>query len=179
MSDEFDLRALIREVCAGSSITDPATLAKEVGRRIGRSQERAAIDQALPTMLQHYISRNRGSINVPDGHLAGDTQSGRAVGTPAPGIARSRKVAAIRETWRKMLGDRINIGPDLSDWKFLSDCTAVDLDYAAQLRENHARRNAARAVQLRSLAELLDQHQVTTVGELPTDALSVALGSAA
>lgn len=78
-----------------------------------------------------------------------------------------------------MLNDRINIGPDLSDWKFLGDCTAADLDYAAQLREDHARRNAARAGQLRKLAELLDEHQVATVGELPSTALSDALGLAA
>ena len=127
MSD-FDLRALIREVCDGSTITDPATLAKEVGRRIDRSDERAALDQALPTILQHHISRSRGFMNSPGGQIRCDTHRPAAAGAPISEPVRSRKVAAIRETWQRMLNDRINIGPDLSDWKFLGDCNAEDLD---------------------------------------------------
>lgn len=171
----FDLRALIRDVCATSTITDPATLAKEVGRRIGRNEQREALEQALPTIVQHVISRARGSLSSPGGQLTTDDQGAYAAGAPS----RSRKVAGIRETWRRMLRERLNVGPAVGDWKFLADCTTADLAYAAQLREDHARRNAAKAAQLRRLAELLDEHQVTTVGELPEGDLGGALGAAA
>ena len=165
MTDGFDLRALVREVCDTSTMTDPATLAKEVGRRIGRNQQAAALQQALPVVVQHIVSRHRGSF-VPEQRSAATSN-------------RSRKVASIRETWRRMLRDRIAVGPDISDWKFLGDCTVDDLAYAAAIREDHARRNAARAQQLRDLAELLDQHGVSTVGDLPEPVLSASLQEAA
>lgn len=165
MTNGFDLRALVREVCDTSTMTDPATLAKEVGRRIGRNEQRAALDQALPLVVQHVISR-RQPIAMPEQ---------RSAATPN----RSRKVASIRETWRRMLRDRIAVGPDTSDWKFLGDCTAEDLAYAAAIREDHARRNAARAQQLRDLADLLAEHGASTVSELPEPVLSASLQEAA
>lgn len=165
MSDRFDLRALIREVCNTSTMTDPASIAKEVGRRIGRNQQADALDQALPLVVQHVISRYR-AISVPQQRTA-----------PAPN--RSRKVASIRETWRRMLRDRIAVGPAVGDWKFLGDCTADDLAYAAAIREDHARRNAARAEQLRQLVDLLVEHGVETVGQLPDQVLAARLEAAA
>lgn len=166
MTTGFDLRALIREVCDTSAMTDPATIAKEVRRRIGRNQQGDALDQALPLVVQHVISR-RQPIAVPEQ---------RSV---APTSNRSRKVMSIRENWRRMLRDRIAVGPDTSDWKFLGDCTADDLAYAAVIREEHARRNAARARQLRDLAGQLAEHGVTTVSELPEPVLSASLQEAA
>lgn len=165
--DGFDLRALIREVCDNSTMADPATLAKEVSRHIGRNQQREALEQALPTVVQHVVSRQRGGF-VPEQRTSDNTNP-----------SRSRKVAAIRETWRRMLRDRIAIGPAVSDWKFLGDCNADDLAYAATIREDHARRNAARAEQLRNLAELLTEHGVATVAELPAPTLAASLDAAA
>jgi hypothetical protein len=145
-------------------MADPAALAKEVGRRIGRNQQAAALQQALPVVVQHVVSRSRGAY-VPEQRT-----------TPP---SRSRKVASIRETWRRMLRDRIAVGPDVADWKFLGDCTADDLAYAAAIREDHARRNAARAQQLRDLAERLAEHGVSTVADLPEPVLSASLQEAA
>lgn len=167
---EFNLHALIREVCDSSTIADPATLAKEVGQRIGRNQQRAALEQALPTLVQHAVSRARnsspGGQKDRDGHIAG------AAG------GRSRKVASIREHWQKMLRERVAVGMSGGDWKFLADCTAADLGVAAQIRDDHASRNAARATQFRNLAELLDTHGVDTVGDLPDTALADTLDAA-
>lgn len=164
-TNTFDLRALIRDVCDSSTMADPVTLAKEVARRIGRNHQREALEQALPVVVQHVVSR-RQPIAVPEQR--------------APSAAsRSRKVASIRETWRRMLRDRIAVGPAVSDWKFLGDCTAADLAYAAAIREEHARRNAARAHQLRDLADLLTEHGVSTVSELPEPVLSASLQEAA
>lgn len=167
MTDKFDLRSLVREVCDNSTMADPSTLAKEVGRRIGRNHQREALEQMLPMFVQHVVSRSRGGF-VPEQRSAEPSN-----------ISRSRKVAAIRETWRRMLRDRIAVGPSVSDWKFLADCDADDLAYAASIREDHARRNAARAEQLRELADLLAEHGVETVSELPEPVLSASLAEAA
>lgn len=168
---DFDLRALVRDVCATSMIADPTMLAKEVNRRIKRTQRDAALEQSLRIFVQHFVSLNRNSSGVQSGN--GDQRRVDAGGST------SRKVAGIRDSWRRMLQDRISVGADSSDWKFLRDCTALDLDYAATLREDHARRNAARAKQLRELAELLTAHGVATVGQLPEGILAPALSEAA
>lgn len=160
---DFDLRKLVRDVCENSTVADPAALAKEVDRRIKRQERDSALEACLPL----YVQRELGQMRM-------------ATHRPAPATPQSsRKVQGIRETWRRMLRDRINVGPDVADWKFLADCTAEDLAYAASIREEHARRNAARAEQYRQIAELLEEHGVDTVGELPDTTLGSALGDAA
>lgn len=160
---DFDLRKLVREVCDTSEIADPAQLAKEVNGRLKRQERDAALEACLPLFVQTVLGQMRMSTHRPE--------------PTAP--QESRKVRGIREAWRRMLRDRISVGPNEGDWKFLSDCTGTDLDYAASIREEHARRNMARAEQYRQLAELLEEHGVTTVGELPDDTLGSALGEAA
>ena len=172
---DFNLHALIREVADSSTIADPATLAKEVSRRIDRKDLRTALEQALPHTVQQVVHLRRSPLVVPGGHAGTVTHGSRAAGEPKP----SRKVQGIREAWRRMLRERLNVGPAVSDWKFLADCTVADLSYAASRREDHARRNAERAAQLRRLAELLEEHGVATVGELPDAELGDTLGAAA
>lgn len=171
MPDGFNLRALIRDVADSSTIADPATLADEVARRIGPKQRADALAQALPTVVQHVVSRDRAQV-TPGGQRLADAHRG-------PSARGSSKVAGIRETWRRMLRDRIAVGPARDDWKFLADCTATDLQFAAEIREEHARRNAARADQLRELADRLARAGVATVGQLPDSDLGAALGAAA
>lgn len=173
--DMFSLRALIREVCATSTITDPTTLAKEVGRRIPQDALRDALDEALPVVVQHFVSRSRGSIDSLADQGRSDTHN--AVVGKAPN--RSHKVAAIRAGWQKQLRDRIAVGPDRSDWKFLGDCGRADLAYAAGLRRNHAAANRAAAERLEALAALLTQHRVDRVAELPTTVLAATFEAAA
>lgn len=158
---DFNLCALVREVCDESDQTDPTMLAKEVNQRIRRADRDAALEQALGAVLWQFVSRHRSSV--------GPSQP--AVGSGG----RSSKVAGIRGLARA-LRDRVSVGSDPSDWKFLGDCTAEDLAYAAGLREEHARRVMARADQYRRLAELLAEHDATTVHELPAEVLGDTLG---
>jgi hypothetical protein len=158
---EFSLQDLIREVCGDSSAPDPATLAKEVEQRIEEDQRADALSQALPILVQHAISRSRSGFTIPPGGpCTGDAHGITAAGGP------SRKVAAIREAWQRVLLDRISTGPN--DWKHLGDCTAADLAYAEALRRAHAEANIAAADRLAELQALLRQHGVATVRELPT-----------
>lgn len=88
---------------------------------------------------------------------------------PPPRPQQSPKVAAIREAWRKALRQRIATG---QGHKFLADCTVVDLEYAADQREQHAKRTQARADQLRTLAGLMRDHDAKTLAEVPATVLA-------
>lgn len=171
--DQFNLSALVREVCDTSTIADPETLAKEVWRRIARNERDEALGQALVTVLRVYISRSRGSLSVPDGQGERATHTRTAVG----GSNRSRMVTGIRDLSRRMLRERINVGP--KQYKFLVDCTALDLRYSASVNDEHARSNVASAERKRAIADLIDESGVDTVGQLPPDALDTTLGVAA
>ena len=176
MSDTFNLNALIREVIDTSTLVDPDSLAKEVGKRIGRNQERDALQQALPALVMTALSRGR-HLTSSGGHTRSATHHGIAAGRSSNGSARSSKVAGIREAWRKMLQEPIAVGGN--HWKRLAECNAEDLTYAEDLRRAHAARTVAAADKLANLRELLRQHGVATVGELPDQTLGHALGEAA
>lgn len=172
---EFNLRALIREVADTSTIADPDTLAKEVASRIGRNHVRAALEQALPSLVQAMLSRQRGSFIVPGDQMRVGPQGLDVAGAPTSN--RSRKVQGIRSMWAAQLRERICVGP--KSYKFFGDCDADDLNSAASVREDHARQNAANAARLREIADLLTKHGVDTVRELPDSILGAALSDAA
>lgn len=176
MSNSFNLNALIREVIDTSTLVDPDSLAKEVGKRIGRNQERDALQQALPALVMTALSRGR-HLTSSGGHQPTGTQRRNAVGRSNSAPGRSSKVAGIREAWRKMLQEPIAVGGN--HWKRLAECNAEDLTYAEDLRRAHAARTAAAADKLANLRELLQQHGVATVGDLPDQTLGHALGEAA
>lgn len=167
----FDLRALVRDVCATSTIADPGMLAKEVNRRIKKVDRDAALEQALRSFVHQVVSLNR---NSPTSHVRVDTHLPRAGGGST-----SHKVAGIRNAWRRMLRDRVSVGPAPSDWKFLEQCTAPDLDYVASIREKLAQQNATAAATYRELQQLVTEHNVSTVGDLPESVLEPVLGDAA
>jgi hypothetical protein len=170
---EFSLSRLVREVCRDSDIIAPDLLAKEVNRRIRKADRDAALQEALESYVGQYVARHRSGFSVsPGGQPCADAHSGSAAG------GHSHKVAAIRDIARS-LRDRVSVGAGPGEWKFLADCTAENLAYAAAMREEHARRTYARAQQYRRLAELLDEHGVSTVGELPRSVLGDELGEAA
>jgi hypothetical protein len=162
----LDLRALIREVCETSTMADPTSIAREVEKLVSADELGEALAQALPAVVASVVSRMRGPIpsNSPDDQPVSDTQA-RAVG------GRSSKVAGIRDAWARMLRDRVSVGPDPTQWKFLANCNAADLAYAAGLRRSHAAANAAAAQRFERLRQALDAHGVATVGELPPEAL--------
>lgn len=173
MTTYFNLREFIAEVCDTFPTADPAIIAIEVLNRIPRVHYRAALEQALPSLVNQVISRQRHNIPAATFTAGASAATGVRVAERA---APSWKVIGIRETWQRLLRDRINVGPEPSEWKFLSDCTVPDLHYAADVRDEHARRNAARAAQYRQLAALLVEHGVDTVGNLPENLLFSILG---
>lgn len=162
MVSGFDLRALVREVAAASTTADPPSIAKQVLDRIDRRHSREALEQALPTIVQHVISRGRNAAGAdPAADHPKDATQGRIVGG-----GHSAKVAGIREWWRRQLNTMVAVGPAPDDWKRLRDCTATDLDFAAEIREHLARSNAAAAERMRDLAADLRRTGAATVADL-------------
>ena len=169
----IDLRALIREVCETSTMADPTSIAREVEKRIDAGELGEALAQALPAVVHNVVSRMRGPIpsDSPGGHGSRDAHSPTAAG-------RSSKVAGIRDAWARMLRNRVSVGPAPDAWKFLANCNADDLAYAAQLRRSHAAANTIAAERFERLGEALTAHGVGTVGELPPGALGDDLRAA-
>lgn len=177
MSDsDFVLNRLIREVSVQSDTADPDELADEVDKRIKPAQRHAALKQALAVAVRVYVSRTRSPIPAASDKREPAAEGSTKSTSPAPRPASaSWKVGAIREAWQRALQNRINVGPNEGDWKFLADCTVLDLTHAASTREVLARRNMERASQLRLLADLLTEHDVQVVSQLPDIVLSRTL----
>lgn len=170
----FNLHSVIREVRDEMTSPDPRMLTKEVNQRIKPADRDTALEQALAIAVYNVISRSRYSTS-PDDHAQVDAQDRDVGGGPQ----RSSKVAGIREAWRRVLESWTNTGPGPGEFKFLGDCTASDLEYTVSINEEHARRTLANAAKNRRLAELIAEHGVTVVRELPDETLARVLGGAA
>jgi hypothetical protein len=162
--DMFDLRLLIREVASLSKSPDPVVVAHEVLRQIGDEDRDEALWQALRVMTRHVIAESRFTRRPGD-----QTTEVKPSIHSRQGISPSRKVAQIRDHWKsyiqQYLQERINISP--YEWKFLGDCTANDLYYAADFRDNLAVANAVKAQWYRDRAKMVEHAGVDCVSKLP------------
>lgn len=164
----FDLRSLIRVTAEGSTSPDPAVITRDVMQKIDDEDRDVALYQALRMSVQLVMAASRHSINPGHHRRAVNPWVGGGQGPI------SHKVAQIRDHWKKVLRDPINLGPH--EWKFLKDCTSGDLKYAADVRDKKAVENALRAQQYRDLEKVVIYHKAATVGELPEDVLRETLG---
>ncbi len=160
MSADFNLRALVREVARTSLVADPGLVAADVLARIADEDRAAALDQALRDVVREVFR---------------DERNWTRVGPPQVGV--SAKVQGIRDHWQRALRDRINVAE--GEWKFLGECTQDDLAFAAEQRREQASRLRAKAAQYDVLRNLLDEHGVKQVRDLPADVLVTSLGRAA
>lgn len=163
---DFNLRTLVRSVLEASRSADLGHLADTAFSRIDPADHAEALRQAMRGFVRQVIGEQRADLPAgPPAHVA-------------PSVAAtSAKVTAIRDHWQRALRDRLNVGE--GSWKFLGDCTADDLLFAAEQRREHAARNRRRAAQLDALRQQLDDHDVATVGDLPAEVLLVSLGRVA
>jgi hypothetical protein len=169
----FSLRSLVRDVMDTSALADPGALAKEVLRRVPDEHLREAFEEMLRTYVQNTITGRRNLI--PSAALQESLPQG---GRSRP-VGRSGKVAGIREAWRAVLKERINIGPASDDWKFLADCNSEDLAFAETARRDLAARNVANADQLQGLRELLAEHGKHRVCDIADSVLAAYFGGGA
>ncbi|MFG1683585.1 hypothetical protein ACGFNP_25675 [Nonomuraea sp. NPDC049269] len=156
---------------ATSALTDPGALAKEVSKRVPDDHLREAFDEMIRTYVQKIVTGNRTLILPPAAFHEVPTPGGKV----RP-VGRSKKVAEIREAWRVVLRERINIGPAAEDWKVLADCDTEDLLFAETARRDLAARNLANADQLKGLRDLLAEHGKQHVRDLPDSVLAAYFG---
>lgn len=180
MSD-FNIRQLIREVLRSSTMADPGSVADEVMRRIPKQMVRAALVQVLRDVVRQVMGEerqaNRGGSSATAEPPALRLADGNDESKPVPN--RSWKRVGISDGWQKRLMDRVHVGQSARDWKLLKFCTYEDLLFAANERRGIADSNAAVARQYDAWARLLNEHDVTTFGDLPAEAQMSALGRAA
>lgn len=154
------LRHIVSEVLQTSLLTEPRDLAKEVLARIDPEDVAEALAQAMPVFVRQVLSEQRQPTCI----RASTTLTG------------SVRIAAIRDDWKKALRDRIKTDDGM---KFLGDCTIADLKAAAQLRDEMAERNRAKAAQYRVLINELEDAGVSRVKDLPTQRMMLVFGQAA
>lgn len=170
MSDEFNLRALVRDVCdeqSGELSNDK--IAHEVLDRISPDDYVDALRQSLRFAVMEITHgwRLRTTIRATDA----DESTVVPIG-PRP----SRKVQAIRaagDVWRKSLEERYAIGNGVT--APLGDLTRDQLLLNIKVREEQARSSAAKALQLRGLHDLCERHDVARVRDLPEQVLASIL----
>lgn len=168
----FDLNRLIKDVCDNSSLTDADALTKEVLTRVAEADGRVALEQAMPVVVRRFLSRDHRPLAFPrtpsGGQSSGDTQLPSAAGGPTP--FRSRKVEGIRSYWRNQLKARVNVGH--KEWKFFGDCVRPEVDFLVAHRRELAASNIAVADYLETISQLMVQHDVEFVRDLPEDVVN-------
>jgi hypothetical protein len=148
---------------AKNSNPDPHGLTAAVLAEIPAKHARAALATCLPFLIRVMASEERTRA------FSGTTEP--------PTTGKSWRQSA-GEAWARILRQRVEVGEDERQWKFVADCTAGDLMRAAEFRRSLAARNLYRAEQLEQWATLLDDNGVATMGELPAHVLSGLAGAA-
>ncbi|MEV7770472.1 hypothetical protein [Kitasatospora sp. NPDC086791] len=188
MADEFNLRQLVREVRATSTMLDPHLIAVEVLRRINNEDLRTALAECLPALVreEYRHTRNHGTFphlpSTPTAPLRPVQAVTAMAAQPVPAKprpARSAKVAAIRAAAHAWMQEVIHTSADPREWKRVGDCGVTELMFAAQSRREQARRTNAKAAEYEALAELVRAHGVRRVRDLPESVLRGVGGAAA
>lgn len=169
--DGFDLRALVRDVLDQADDLDLDKLVNEVDRRIEVGDRDAALRQSLPAVVRDVVRNGRS-------HLSIVADTGAQERTRPAADRPSRKVAGIRDYWRRALTAEFSVD-NAGGIKRLAELTRADLVFNIESREKIARTNAAKAMELRGLLDLVTRHDVETVGELPESVLASTLVRAA
>lgn len=158
-----NLRDLIREVADGSSLRGPREIAEKVAENIPAKHVRAALAETLVAYVREELTRARA---VPVSPAAGKANS-----------ARSSKVRAVREAWRRVLAGQFHVGE--GRWERLADCSYEAVTFLANERREMAARNAAAAEMFERLGEQMRQHRASVVAELPEPLLAEILSAEA
>lgn len=159
MSAEINLHAIATDVLLDSVSPDPGVMAQEFVMRIPLEQYRDALLALARAYMREVVRAKR------------QAQNGGA-----PNAGGSRKVAAVREAWKRLL-DTPEFVPS-AGWLFLRDATAQQVVEMAGLRESKSQELRAAAARYRRLADRMKASDVMRVGDLPEDVLSLLLAEA-
>lgn len=181
------LRSLILAALAEDADADPRSIAELVADRIPEDVKQQVLLSALTWRVRSVMSQDR---NTALSHAFTPAPAARpaqpAVCRPSllPPTSRpssiqaesidhrpnrSAKVAGIRDWWSDMLASRVHVGD--KQWKPLGECGVKELQFAETERRDQAERHLKTAKMYLRLRQLLDEHEVSTVAELPSDAV--------
>lgn len=152
---EFNLHRLATEIIRGGTSADPAELAAELVNCI----DPVHFDAAVHQMAREYVRSVIGS----------ERRTATAAG-PSTG---SRKVAAARDQWLRLI-EVPEFVPSLNGWVRLREATESQVREMAQHRMDQANKNVAAARRYEKIARQMRALQAKTVADLPSDALRSA-----
>jgi hypothetical protein len=160
---EFDLHSLVRSVTDGSGLRGPREIAAKVAENVPAGKRLTALEEALVPYVRVYLQHAR------------QPAPPAPTGVGARNSARSSKVHAIREGWRRTLAGQFHVGA--GHWQVLADCSYENVTFLAGERHENARRSAATAAMFDQLAEAMRSDGVDRVGDLPDSVLAQILAT--
>ncbi len=170
------LPAVIRQLCASTTVADPRELATLAVAEIADDDLRDELVNAATGVAREIIRALRQyepPTDSPDGLAVHDAQSGPAVGAPSP--SRHGRVALMRGWVAEQMRARVHVG---AEWKLLRDCTLEDLAFAAAQRREIAARTEAEAERYDRLAKAVADAGAATVADIDEAAFAAAWGQA-
>lgn len=164
---DFDLHALVRSVTETSGLLGPREIAAKVAENVPRAKLRDALAAALVPFVREDLTRLRATAPIGPRPSAPSNRNS----------ARSPKVRAVREAWRKVLAGQVHVGH--GQWQVLADCSYDNVVFLANERHEVARRTAASGDRFERLASAMKKHKVSRVSELPESVLAEILSDEA
>lgn len=180
-----DLVALVRQVQAGSGLSDPRDIAAKVMTLLTDGQVREALEVVLPQFCTQWISQERMKVRNarPDSahNARPDPKAslpGNATKPGQPNALKPRSVTDhIRDNWHaSFLAQDVKIG---RAYKKIGDCTAAELLELASRNRDHAASAISVAGRYEQLAAEMTSRKVKVVSKLPAAVVrAVFLGAA-
>ena len=170
ISDVQRLNAWIRELHTDEP--DPGVIVDKI---LAELTPHEAIS-IIPMMLRDHVRRIIGRASPIDSPAGQDGIANHDVGASGGPTSRPRtspRIAQIRDELgpelRAELARSLVVGHRQS--KYLRDCTAADLRYIVNMRDQVARATAAEARHFGRILDAVEKAGVATVGKLPTATL--------
>lgn len=154
-----DLVALVRQVQAGSGLSDPRDVAGKVLAQIPADLIREALELTLPEFCRVAMSQER-----------------MAVRGSRPNA--NTKASMVRSWYQRFLAQSVDV-TGKGTWKQLGQCTVDDVLALAAQRREQAAKSAAVADQFEWLAQEMRRARAKTVAKLPASTLQSGFGEAA
>lgn len=167
----------VREVAGSHQLHDPREITEALLKLLSPEDKERALRQALLPYVRNVLNnQQRQAFNAVRNHGQETQAKPKAqqkaqpkAGTRRP--SRSAKVAGIRDWWVEAMKSSVSIE---GTWKSFGDCSPKDIRWMADSRHELAQANKSQAVQYEELAELMEEHGVSKVEELPREVFSKA-----
>lgn len=146
----MEIRKLIREVLRETAGQSVELRAETIRERIAGEDIETALMAGLRELVRQEMSAVRSAANRSS--------------SPRTGSWKTRGIQQIGEEWKRMLEVEYTVEHGR---KPLAQCTRDDLLFNVASREKAAAATLTQAARLRELHDLLIEHDVHTVGDLP------------